>query len=58
MLNTGLTSSVYLRGGYALYGSGFTRGEDNEDNIISVLSGGIGIRQSNFYFDAIVFCKI
>ncbi|MEE4116931.1 MAG: hypothetical protein V2I37_12220 [Marinilabiliaceae bacterium] len=46
-----LTSSFYLRGGYALYGSGFARGEDNEDNVHSVLSGGIGIRQSNFYFD-------
>lgn len=46
-----LTSSVYLRGGYALYGSGFARGEDNEDNKHSILSGGIGVRQSNFYFD-------
>ena len=46
-----LISSVYLRGGYALYGSGFTKGEDNRDNSYNILSGGIGIRQSNFYFD-------
>ncbi len=46
-----LTSSIYLRGGYALYGSGFAKGEDNRDNSYNILSGGIGIRQSNFYFD-------
>lgn len=46
-----LTSSIYLRGGYALYGSGFAKGEDNRDSSYNILSGGIGIRQSNFYFD-------
>jgi hypothetical protein len=46
-----LTSSIYLRGGYALYGSGFAKGEDNRDNSYNILSGGIGVRQSNFYFD-------
>ena len=46
-----LTSSIYLRGGYALYGSGFAKDEDNRDNSYKILSGGIGIRQSNFYFD-------
>lgn len=46
-----LTSSVYLRGGYALYGSGFNKDEDNRDNSYNVISGGLGIRQSNFYFD-------
>lgn len=46
-----LTTAMYLRGGYALYGSGFTKGEDNRDNSYNILSGGIGVRQSNFYFD-------
>ncbi len=46
-----LTSSLYLRGGYSLYGSGFAEGEDNQDNNYSVYSAGIGMRQSNFFFD-------
>jgi hypothetical protein len=46
-----LTSSVYLRGGYARYGSGFNSDEDNRNNSYSVYSGGLGIRQNNFYFD-------
>jgi len=46
-----LMSSIYLRGGYSLYGSGFASGEENDDNRHAVYSGGIGFRQSNFYFD-------
>lgn len=42
---------LYLRAGYAIYGSAFAQGEDNDDNIHSVYSGGIGIKQSNFFFD-------
>lgn len=44
-------NALYLRGGYALYGSPFVQGEDNEDNIHSVYSAGIGFRQRNFSFD-------
>lgn len=46
-----LTNSVYLRGGYSLYGSGFANGEDNDDNRHSVIAGGLGFRQSNFFLD-------
>ncbi|MCD4770180.1 MAG: outer membrane protein transport protein [Bacteroidales bacterium] len=46
-----VTSSFYLRGGYSLYGSGFADGEDNQDNSYSVCSAGLGMRQSNFFFD-------
>jgi len=42
---------IYLRGGYALNGSGFAPGEENEESHYSTYSGGLGIRQSNFYFD-------
>ncbi len=44
-------NSFYMRAGYAIYGSPFIKGEDNEDNFQSVYSGGIGFRQSNFSFD-------
>ena len=46
-----LNSMFYLRGGYSFYGSGFATGEDNADNNYSVYSGGLGFRQSKFYFD-------
>lgn len=46
-----VNSMLYLRGGYAFYGSGFFSGEVNEDNHYNVYSAGIGFRQSNFYFD-------
>lgn len=46
-----VNSMLYLRGGYAFYGSGFFSGEDNEDNNYSIYSAGFGFRQSNFYFD-------
>ncbi len=44
-------SSFYMRAGYAVYGSPFVKGEDNEDNSQSVYSAGLGFRQSNFSFD-------
>ena len=44
-------NTLYMRAGYAIYGSPFIKGEDNEDNFHSVYSGGIGLRQSNFSFD-------
>jgi len=44
-------NSFYVRGGYALYGSPFVKGEDNEDNTQAVYSAGLGFRQSNFSFD-------
>ena len=44
-------NALYFRGGYAMYGSPFAKGEANEDNIHSVYSAGIGFRQSNFSFD-------
>ncbi|HUS87031.1 MAG TPA: outer membrane protein transport protein [Bacteroidales bacterium] len=46
-----ITSGFYLRGGYALYGSAFAKGEDNEGNSYNQFSGGLGMRQSNFFFD-------
>lgn len=46
-----INSMFYLRGGYSFYGSGFSSGQENQDNNYSVYSGGFGIRQSNFYFD-------
>ena len=44
-------NTVYMRAGYAIYGSPFVKGEDNEDNFNSVYSAGIGLRQKNFSFD-------
>ncbi len=44
-------NTLYMRAGYAVYGSPFVKGEDNEDNFQSVYSAGIGLRQRNFSFD-------
>ena len=44
-------NALYLRAGYAIYGSPFVKGEDNEDNTQSVYSAGLGLRQKNFSFD-------
>ncbi len=46
-----LSNSYYLRGGYSLYGSAFAKGEDNENNYYTVVSGGAGFRQSNMFVD-------
>jgi hypothetical protein len=43
--------SIYFRGGYALYGSAFAKGEVNEKMNYNNISGGIGYRQNNYYFD-------
>jgi len=40
-----------LRAGYAIYGSAFREGEDNENLMYNIASGGLGFRQNNFYFD-------
>lgn len=43
--------SIYLRGGYGIYGSAFAKGEVNEKLDYNSISGGVGFRQNNFYFD-------
>jgi hypothetical protein len=43
--------SLYLRGGYGYYGKAFNAAEANSDKFHSVISAGLGIRQSNFFFD-------
>jgi hypothetical protein len=44
-------TNVYLRGGYSYYGKAFKEGESNENLDYNGFSGGIGMRQQNFYFD-------
>jgi len=41
----------YLRGGYAIYGSPIKYKDPTGDSKYSVLSGGIGIRSSDFFLD-------
>ena len=41
----------YLRGGYALYGSPLNFADPEADSKYSVVSGGVGIRTSEFYMD-------
>lgn len=43
--------SGYLRGGYAIYGSPFTVVDPSADGKYSVISGGVGIRTSDFFVD-------
>jgi hypothetical protein len=43
--------SIYLRGGYGFYGSAFAKGEVNQDMNYNSVSGGVGFRQKNIYFD-------
>lgn len=45
-------SFLYLRGGYAYYGSPFASGEPNVDSNTTVLSGGLGVRNKSFFIDA------
>jgi hypothetical protein len=40
-----------MRGGYGYYGKAFSAAEANSDTFHSIISGGLGIRQSNFFFD-------
>lgn len=42
---------LYMRGGYGYYGKAFSAAEANSDTFHSIISGGLGIRQSNFFFD-------
>ncbi|MDQ1296809.1 MAG: hypothetical protein QG611_788 [Bacteroidota bacterium] len=44
-------SSIYLRGGYALYGSPWTTGDVNEDLNYNSLALGIGFREQNINVD-------
>jgi hypothetical protein len=46
-----------LRGGYGIYGSAFAKGEINENLKYNTVSGGIGFRQNNFYFD-MAYCNL
>jgi hypothetical protein len=49
--------SVYVRGGYGLYGSAFAKGEVNENLTYNSISGGAGFRKDNFYFD-LAYCNL
>jgi hypothetical protein len=49
--------SVYLRGGYGIYGSAFAKGEVNKNLNYNSISGGVGFRQNNFYFD-MAYCDL
>ena len=42
---------LYLRGGFARYGSPFKDGEVNEKMVFSVYSGGLGFRSEHVFFD-------
>ncbi|MBE0676883.1 MAG: hypothetical protein IH591_19665 [Bacteroidales bacterium] len=43
--------SLYFRGGYGYYGTVFSKSEINNDSFNTSISGGIGFRQSGFFFD-------
>jgi hypothetical protein len=43
--------TLYLRGGYGYYGKAFNEAEPNGNTFHTSVSGGIGMRQSDFYFD-------
>ena len=45
------TGPLYIRGGFARYGSPFKDGEVNENMTYLVYSGGIGFRTENIFFD-------
>ncbi|MBT3244103.1 MAG: hypothetical protein HN352_13225 [Bacteroidetes bacterium] len=42
---------LYLRAGYALYGSPYSSGEANEKSFYSSISGGLGFRTSRYMLD-------
>jgi hypothetical protein len=44
-------NKLYLRSGYAYYGSAYEKGEDNQDLDYSSISGGIGFREKNLSID-------
>lgn len=46
-----IASSGYIRGGYAIYGSPYKTPDPSADYKYSVVSGGIGIRNSDFFLD-------
>ncbi len=43
--------SGYLRGGYSIYGTPLKTVDPNADSKYSVISGGVGIRNSDFFLD-------
>jgi len=43
--------SAYVRGGYAMYGSPYKTVDPSADFKYSVISGGVGIRNSDFFMD-------
>lgn len=45
---------MFLRAGYAIYGSPYESGEVNEDQVYTAISGGLGYRTSGFYMDLAV----
>jgi hypothetical protein len=49
--------SLYLRGGYGLYGSAFAGDVINKNLTYNSVSCGLGLRQSNFYFD-LAYCDL
>ena len=46
-----VTSSISLRGGAAMFGSGYAQSYDTIDRNAFQFSGGIGYRKTNFYID-------
>ncbi|MCD6331738.1 MAG: hypothetical protein J7L89_00540 [Bacteroidales bacterium] len=44
--------NLFFRGGYAFYQSPYVSGEPNHPYNLSVISAGMGYRDSNFFFDA------
>jgi hypothetical protein len=42
---------LFLRGGYALYGTPYVSGEPNDIQVYQAISGGLGYRTSGFFLD-------
>jgi hypothetical protein len=47
----GKLGKVFLRGGYAYYGSPYASVEENKNSNTMIYSGGIGFKEENFFFD-------
>lgn len=45
-------NNIFLRGGYALYPSPYKKGYLNEGSNRTIISGGVGYREGNFFIDA------
>lgn len=44
-------NSIYLRGGYGIYGKPYAAGDDNEDLFYNSVAAGIGFREQNIFVD-------